>query len=169
MKLVDCFPFWWFFCFYSFLIFPFLCAWAFCLYVHLCTRYMQCLSRLQEGIGAPGCGFIGPCEPQCGAWELNPGHLEGAVGAPNCWMTNPGPSWQFQHAVFLLSPFFFSSKQVSFSVSPSSSFPHPRPNYEDPSLCPGPVSFSLMSHVSSPHPSTPPIFQPSLGLLSGSF
>ena len=52
---------------YGCFVFMYVCAPSVCLVPE---------EELEEGVGSPGIGFIGGCEPPCKCWELNPGPLE---------------------------------------------------------------------------------------------
>lgn len=51
-----------------------LCAFATCVYEHhVCSWY---LPNPGEGFGSCGTGVLDGCQPPCGSWELNLGHLQ---------------------------------------------------------------------------------------------
>jgi E3 ubiquitin-protein ligase NEDD4 len=46
------------------------------MYDYVCTACVQSPRGTEEGVRAPETGAIHGCEPPCGCWELNLGHLE---------------------------------------------------------------------------------------------
>jgi len=85
-------------------------VYSFCLHKCLCTMCVQCLKKLEEGIGSPGTGVIDSCELYCQRWELNLGPLE---EQPRLLITEP-PLW-------LPSTFFEQSLVIHISFHPSTS------------------------------------------------
>ena len=49
-------------------------VWAACVSVN--HMYVWCQQRSEAGVGSPGTGDPGNCDPPCGCLELNPGPLE---------------------------------------------------------------------------------------------
>jgi hypothetical protein len=53
-----------------------LCVWVLCLYINMCSIYMQWSRRPEEGSRFLGTPMTDGCEPPSGCWESNPGALE---------------------------------------------------------------------------------------------
>lgn len=49
----------------------FLYVWVLCLHLCLCTIYIECPQRSEEGIRFPATGFMDGCDPQFWFWESN--------------------------------------------------------------------------------------------------
>lgn len=46
-----------------------------CMYIYICTMYIQYWQKLEEDIRTPGTGVTDVCEPPCGCWDLTTSHL----------------------------------------------------------------------------------------------
>lgn len=47
--------------------------------IHVCVTHALYMGQPEEGIGFPGNGILGHCEPSCGFWEWNQAALQDQV------------------------------------------------------------------------------------------
>jgi hypothetical protein len=84
--------------------------------MHHAPQAYRSPQRPEEGIRLPGSG-LSDCEPQCGVWELNPGHLQ-----EQPVLLTTGPSPQSNQSCFSFS-FSFPFLSFPFLSFPFLSFP----------------------------------------------